>query len=677
MIRHLAASAVASAAVALVAASPSLATTYYVSPLGNDSATGTSSTSPWQSVSRVNSTSLKPGDSVLFGGGSSFVGQLQPPSSGVGNAPITFASYGGGQANVTGGIFLRSRSWLVFDGLRVDTGAWRSAGSTRGVTTASDGTGVSDITIRNCSFVNVALGLMAQNQLDTRWLVSKNLIQYTRDSGILIYDPNAPGEVGGSAMTFDGNQILDTGLDTSLNYKKHAVYDIGHDLVWRDNVIRRFSEGGFSLRARGNVLEGNTITDGPYAIYYSPYDPTAGTTLIAFNRIARVTEGTVTVDSTGLVSNSESYTIVSNSISASGTAPGIRVIGTQGSISVANNAVQVVEGPALRVDTVPGGGLVERANLWWRTTGPVALGISGTTYSDLPSYRAATGRGQSDRIADPLFGTDMRPDAASPVVDAGIPAVGALTYVGDCTGEAWHYCGALPDLGAVETSSPSPATIPPPPPPSGSLLPPTSLAAPKIAPTSVALSWFGSPDPRATGYEVLQGSTVVGRTSTTGYTVGSLGCGMRYDLGVRAVSETTAASAASYIAVTTASCTPTLTVTSPLNAQTVATKFTVYASASDPAGIRNVTFWFDGNEPCVDTLAPYASCLIKTVTGGHTIRVRATATDGRYAEQKIQVWADARRTLAFARPAVAHPRALRVATKRHRQATAKPKTRRT
>src|SRR5438105_2345195 len=93
----------------------------------------------------------------------------------------------------------------------------------------------------------------------------------------------APGDTvlfqGGP--TFTGNQILDTGLDRSLGYKRHGVYDIGTNIVWRNNVIRRFSEGGFSLRARGNTLVGNVITDGPYAIYYSPYDSTPGKTTIA------------------------------------------------------------------------------------------------------------------------------------------------------------------------------------------------------------------------------------------------------------------------------------------------------------------------------------------------------------------------------------------------------------
>ncbi|HUC87424.1 MAG TPA: hypothetical protein VMR75_03870, partial [Candidatus Saccharimonadales bacterium] len=44
-------------------------TTYYVSPNGSNSNNGTSASSPWQTVSKVNSFCPKPGDIVLFQGG--------------------------------------------------------------------------------------------------------------------------------------------------------------------------------------------------------------------------------------------------------------------------------------------------------------------------------------------------------------------------------------------------------------------------------------------------------------------------------------------------------------------------------------------------------------------------------------------------------------------------------
>lgn len=58
----------------MLCAQSALASTYYVSPTGSNKNAGTSSTSPWQTISRVDQSTYKPGDSILFQGGSS----LQP-----------------------------------------------------------------------------------------------------------------------------------------------------------------------------------------------------------------------------------------------------------------------------------------------------------------------------------------------------------------------------------------------------------------------------------------------------------------------------------------------------------------------------------------------------------------------------------------------------------------------
>jgi hypothetical protein len=652
------------AAAVLIPAGGAAAATFYVAPSGNDGNAGTAS-APWASVLHVNAAGLQPGDSVLFQGGSSFSGLLQPGTSGAPSAPITFGSYGTGRANLTGGIALASRNWLVFDDVSVDTGAWRTAGSTRGITTSTSGSGVTDIVVKNCVFANVTLGLMLSNHLDARWSVSGSTIRSTRDSGILIYDPNAPNEVGGGNMTFTGNQLLDTGLDASLNYKKHGVYDIGHDITWRNNVISGFSEGGFSLRARGNVLEGNTISGGPYAIYYSPYDPTPGTTRIAYNTISNVSAGTITIDSSGTVANGESYVIANNTISAGGAAPGIRVIGTKGSIAVANNSVATTSGPPLRVDNAPGGGFKEDHNLFWSTGSALALGYLGTTYGSVAAYRAATGLGQADLSVDP--------STASALVDAGTTGVSGASYSGDCAQAAWHYCGAAPDLGATESGE---STLPPSPPPLP-LTPPSALLATSVKGTSLTLTWTPSSDTRVTAYRVANGSTTLGTATVPPFAIGGLACGTTNTFSVVALDATGAASAPASARLTTAACptppppadsTPTLSI-GIANGQTIPTSFRVKAAASASGGIRNVTFWFDGLAPCVVAAVPYLSCAIKASKGGHTLRVRATGNNGQYTERTIHVWCDpARTTLSAASSA---PAAQRRAAKEQKTATAK------
>ena len=82
-----------------------LLTTYYVNNYGSDSAAGTSTSSAWKTINRVNSQVLKAGDKVLFAGGQSFSGGLYVPSKEGGSStyPVTFSTYGSGRATIKSG----------------------------------------------------------------------------------------------------------------------------------------------------------------------------------------------------------------------------------------------------------------------------------------------------------------------------------------------------------------------------------------------------------------------------------------------------------------------------------------------------------------------------------------------------------------------------------------------
>lgn len=79
------------------------AQTYYVSKAGDDSNSGMSPNDTWQTISKVNSYQLNPGDSILFNRGDYWRGQLIPQSGnskgyilygayGVGNKPLFLGS---------------------------------------------------------------------------------------------------------------------------------------------------------------------------------------------------------------------------------------------------------------------------------------------------------------------------------------------------------------------------------------------------------------------------------------------------------------------------------------------------------------------------------------------------------------------------------------------------------
>ena len=100
--------------------------TFYVSPTGSDTNSGTSSSSPWQTIGKVDSrlaTGLNPGDRVLFQGGGTFSGNLSLSGNDGGAAgnPVTIGTYGTGTATVdagTGtGILLDGASYVAISNL--------------------------------------------------------------------------------------------------------------------------------------------------------------------------------------------------------------------------------------------------------------------------------------------------------------------------------------------------------------------------------------------------------------------------------------------------------------------------------------------------------------------------------------------------------------------------------
>jgi len=72
-------------------------TTFYIDDLaGNDNNPGTTVSSPWKSIERINKVLLKPGDSVLFRRGGHWIGNFSPKGKGVKGKRIVIGAYGKG-----------------------------------------------------------------------------------------------------------------------------------------------------------------------------------------------------------------------------------------------------------------------------------------------------------------------------------------------------------------------------------------------------------------------------------------------------------------------------------------------------------------------------------------------------------------------------------------------------
>lgn len=88
------------------------ATDYYIAANGNDNNNGTSQSSPWKSIGKLNAyfSNLHPGDRVLFRRGDVFYGSIKVNKSGTAGSPITIGAYGSGTKPVISG-FTTINSW--------------------------------------------------------------------------------------------------------------------------------------------------------------------------------------------------------------------------------------------------------------------------------------------------------------------------------------------------------------------------------------------------------------------------------------------------------------------------------------------------------------------------------------------------------------------------------------
>ncbi|MFB0555389.1 MAG: choice-of-anchor Q domain-containing protein [Phycisphaerae bacterium] len=89
----------------IIACQKTLAVTYYVSPSGNYSHSGTSAQTAWQTIDKVNTVDLNPGDKVLFEGGHDYPGNLLLTTEDAGTPvqPVVIGSYGSGRATIKAG----------------------------------------------------------------------------------------------------------------------------------------------------------------------------------------------------------------------------------------------------------------------------------------------------------------------------------------------------------------------------------------------------------------------------------------------------------------------------------------------------------------------------------------------------------------------------------------------
>jgi hypothetical protein len=236
--------------------------TYYVSnanPMGSDSNNGTSPSTPWLTIAKVNSSNFQPGDSILFNCGCTWREGLVVPSSGTSSNPITFGSHGTGAqpkiygsaqltgwTNENGNLWYASQPSAPAEVWFVTTGGptiWGIPGSTKGNLTA---------------------------EYDW-WYDSRNLRVY-------IYSPTSPASqyasVESGVQTYavnNNSQNYITVQNLEMAYSNEYGVWVGYTTGWSvvNNTVHHIGPqgGGSSLTAEGISLKAGSQYVGGNVIY--------------------------------------------------------------------------------------------------------------------------------------------------------------------------------------------------------------------------------------------------------------------------------------------------------------------------------------------------------------------------------------------------------------------------
>lgn len=236
---------------------------YFISPQGDDNASGLSLKEAWKSLEKVNSVVFQPGDKVLFESGKTWYGQLKLKGSGTEEKPILLSGYGENGRPVINlgeaegaGIRLENPSWWTIDGMEVTSGAQPKLGIGRqGIVAIVNGAEVQaeGITVRNC-YVHDIWGQLGGDTEYTGYNSCAILVQmhYRRpqDSN---YNPDRPSLnrvliEDNRIERFDKCGIIVRGCKNGLVVRRNYMENLGGDGIFVGGCYRGLVERNVARR---------------------------------------------------------------------------------------------------------------------------------------------------------------------------------------------------------------------------------------------------------------------------------------------------------------------------------------------------------------------------------------------------------------------------------------------
>jgi hypothetical protein len=513
--------------------------TYYISPSGDDGASGTSPGTAWHSLTRLQRVGLKPGDQVLLQGGTRYSGTLTVAASEAGSAqrPVVIGSYGQGHATIessgdgivvhdTGGLDIRDLTLL-------GKGAPYASGS--GINLYSDlrsGSRPGHVTVSDVDVSGFHAGVAIGAAADIGFAnvtISQARLHGNEDAGLLTYGPgldlahpayahqnldveavnayNNPGDPTVIASSTGSGIVLGSvsratvrGSTAHDNGDRSAVYApegpvgiwaynatdvlIEHNTAYHNRTGSLLDGAGFGLdnNVSNSTLQYNLAyhNDGPgyYAFTQTPSGRYTGDS-IRYNISAQdgrklPAHGALAVygqDISGL--QIYQNTLIMTGIGGAG--PALLVHEGVKGVVLRNNILATDGTPLVYAPSLTTSQILLQGNDYYAPPGKWSVAWGGNTYTDLNSWRAATGQERlgtqsTGLTVDPCFSGGRLPGIESPG-DAHlvIPSCAAVTgkglsldtllHASPVTADYFgHPLGTPPPVGAAQPSAATPSS---------------------------------------------------------------------------------------------------------------------------------------------------------------------------------------------------------------------------
>jgi hypothetical protein len=471
-------------------------TSYYVnSNAANASDAGPgSSAQPWKTLAPLNGRSFSPGDTIYFARGSGYTGGFGVSASGTSGSPITFTTYGSGNApsftnsnysTLNGNVIQVQGKYITVDGLYF-TGC-ANCPTTNDTDILKVGVvygmvGSDYLTVQNCEFNDCPIGVYLNGQHS---LVTNN---YLHDCTRFLSNPDW-GPIG----IVVGNAYNEISYNRCNNYV-HVGGNYGADGGFLEFDDRYFGVKVHDVKVHHNITSGNQgflevetqVTGSNLDVYYNVSNDYQEFIFYWGGSNSKIENNTVIRT---LPSNNGAVNTVFTMKNSSFTA--------RNNIFLVANGIQVWVTAPYGVGNY--GSVVRQNNLYYCTDGST---------SD-PSGKPL---GSGEKIANPSFvnlsGGDYHLNSNSPAINAGQ----SLGYTSDIDGNPVPY-GAAPDIGAYEfqgtpagTATPGPTATPTPTPVPGSWI----TVEDNASGWTYASGWAEYSDPPVSGGTAAGGNTIGG-----------------------------------------------------------------------------------------------------------------------------------------------------------------------